>query len=185
MGGIITGLFGGSMKTPPYEQLGEANIRAGDYIDAAALENIDELSSFMGLSDETYTPWVEAGHAALDDIMGGVASGQFDPGEFRIPKMSELDADPGYQFRMSEGLKSIRRQGSAAGLSQSGAHTRAAMEYGQGLASEEYGKVYNRAVQRYGMEAQRRGQQFNRLASVRAVGAQLTPCSAIAYGERT
>lgn len=55
-----------------------------------------------------------------------------------------LMQDPGYQFRLGEGLKSLDRQAAARGGLISGAALRAAQRYGQDVASQEFGNAYNR-----------------------------------------
>ena len=171
LGGLISGLFGsGSAKTPPYQELAEANLKAGDFIDSATTRNVDDLENFLGLSDTAYQPWIEAGHTALSDIMDGMESGAFDAGEFMAPRYSDLGQDPAYQFRVAEGMRGLRRQNAAMGLGDSGAHMRAAMELGQGMASDEYDKMYGRAVNQYQMKNQLLGNRFNRLAGLQSGG---------------
>lgn len=55
-----------------------------------------------------------------------------------------FQADPGYQFRLQEGQRAINNSLLAQGLGLSGAQLRASQEYGQGLASQEYGNWFNR-----------------------------------------
>jgi len=55
-----------------------------------------------------------------------------------------LQMDPGYQFRLSEGLKSLDRQAAARGGLISGGALKAAQRYGQDVASQEFGSAYNR-----------------------------------------
>lgn len=55
-----------------------------------------------------------------------------------------LQTDPGYGFRLSEGLKAMERGAAARGGLMSGAALRAGQRYGQDLASQEYGAAYNR-----------------------------------------
>jgi hypothetical protein len=57
---------------------------------------------------------------------------------------SDFEADPGYGFRMSEGLKALDRQAAARGGLISGAALKAAQRYGQDLASQEYQNAFNR-----------------------------------------
>lgn len=65
---------------------------------------------------------------------------------FTMPTGQEaLNQDPGYQFRMQEGMKAINASAAAKGGLQSGAALKAAQQYGQGLASQEYGNVYARS----------------------------------------
>jgi hypothetical protein len=58
--------------------------------------------------------------------------------------MSKFQADPGYSFRMSEGLKALDRQAAARGGLMSGAALKAAGRFGQESASQEFGNAYNR-----------------------------------------
>ena len=58
--------------------------------------------------------------------------------------MSKFEADPGYSFRMSEGLKALDRQAAARGGLMSGAALKAAGRFGQESASQEFGNAYNR-----------------------------------------
>lgn len=55
-----------------------------------------------------------------------------------------LMMDPGYQFRLGEGLKALDRQAAARGGLISGAALRASQRYGQEFASNEFGNAYNR-----------------------------------------
>lgn len=84
----------------------------------------------------------------------------------------DFQADPGYSFRMSEGLKALDRQAAARGGLISGAALKAAQGYGQNLASEEYQNAFNRYQanrgSRYGMLS---GQQGVGQAATNALGA--------------
>src|SRR5262245_39799184 len=72
-------------------------------------------------------------------------SGQ--PYAFGAPSGQQvLQQDPGYQFRLQQGLKALNQQGAAAGQMFSGGQLKAAEQYGQGLASQEYDAAYQRAL---------------------------------------
>lgn len=58
--------------------------------------------------------------------------------------MQDFTTDPGYAFRMSEGLKSLDRQAAARGGLISGGALKAAQRYGQDLGSQEYTNAFNR-----------------------------------------
>ncbi|MCY4358385.1 MAG: hypothetical protein OXD01_12795 [Gammaproteobacteria bacterium] len=60
-----------------------------------------------------------------------------------------LRNDPGYQFRLAEGEKAIRRAANAGSGARTGATFKALMGHGQGLASAEYDAAYQRAMQQY------------------------------------
>lgn len=83
-------------------------------------------------------PYSEAGLAATQRLSQNLEQG-FNPGD--------LASDPGYQFRLSQGQKGLERSLSASGLGSSGAALKAAQEYGQGMASQEYADAYNRWLQ--------------------------------------
>lgn len=58
--------------------------------------------------------------------------------------MADFQADPGYAFRMSEGMKALDNSFAARGLGVSGANIKGAINYGQGAASQEYTNAFNR-----------------------------------------
>lgn len=58
--------------------------------------------------------------------------------------MADFEQDPGYAFRMSEGLKALERQAAARGGLISGGALKAAQRYGQEAASQEYTNAFNR-----------------------------------------
>ena len=58
--------------------------------------------------------------------------------------MQDFQQDPGYAFRMSEGLKALDRQAAARGGLISGGALKASQRYGQDMASQEYTNAFNR-----------------------------------------
>ena len=81
--------------------------------------------------------------------------------------MSDFQADPGYAFRMSEGLKALDRQAASRGGLISGAALKASTRYGQDMASQEYGNAFNR----YQVN---RSNQINPLMELSGYGQQAT-----------
>ena len=73
--------------------------------------------------------------------------------------------NPQYQFLQKQGMQALDRSAAARGMGYSGAQMKALNEYGQGLASQQYDKEYNRAAQEY-------GNYYNRLASLSQGGQQ-------------
>jgi len=93
--------------------------------------------------------------------------GAFTPGaEAALPEaftgQVDLQADPGYQFRLSEGLKALDRQAAARGGLISGGALKASQRYGQDMASQEYGQAYNRALTQYGAGVDRANTMYGR-----------------------
>ena len=66
--------------------------------------------------------------------------------------MEQFQADPGYSFRMSEGLKALERSAASRGILQSGQTLKDITRFGQDAASQEY----QNAFQRYLLERQQK-----------------------------
>jgi hypothetical protein len=58
--------------------------------------------------------------------------------------MSDFEADPGYAFRLSEGMKALDATAASRGGLLSGNTLRGALNYGQNAASQEYANAFNR-----------------------------------------
>lgn len=93
--------------------------------------------------------------------------------------MEDFEADPGYQFRMDEGMRGVEGGAAARGGLLSGAALKAIQKYGQGLASQEYGNAYNRYTSN-------QTNQYNKLMGLVGSGqgaAQQTSNAAGAFGQ--
>jgi hypothetical protein len=71
-----------------------------------------------------------------------------------------FEEDPGYQFRLEQGLKARERSAAAQRNLFSGATQMGHEDFAQGLASQEYGAFDARRARDYGTELGRAGQQF-------------------------
>jgi hypothetical protein len=81
--------------------------------------------------------------------------------------MDQFQADPGYSFRMDEGMKALERSAAARGGLLSGSAMKGIQRFGQGLASDEYTNAFNR----YQTE---RNARLNPLQSLAGVGQTAT-----------
>lgn len=81
-------------------------------------------------------PFYQAGVNALPEL---VKASKYTPFS-----MAQFQADPGYQFRLSEGTKALERSAAARGGLISGGALKAAQRYGQDMASNEYTNAFNR-----------------------------------------
>lgn len=91
----------------------------------AGLKGQNRLLELLGLSEDRTVPG-----------FGKYATAEFTPEKFR--------ADPGYAFRMSEGMKALERSAASRGGLLSGATLKGTQRYGQDLASQEYTNAFNR-----------------------------------------
>jgi hypothetical protein len=106
-------------------------------------------------------PWLQAGEQALNRLTP--LATQYTPFG-----MQQFQQDPGYQFRMSEGMKALERGAAARGGLLSGATLRGTQRFGQELASQEYQNAFNR----YQAERTARLQPLQSLAGVGQTTAQ-------------
>lgn len=94
-------------------------------------------------------PFREAGLTAQNRMLTLLGLGE-DPNAPDFGKyardftLADASLDPGYGFRMSEGMKALERSAAARGGLLSGATLKGIERFGQGLASEEYQNAFNR-----------------------------------------
>jgi hypothetical protein len=111
-----------------------ANIQAQSAQNALALQR-EQFEYQKGLLE----PYRKAGESALGRLSGVMGLG----GQPAQPQQL-LDMDPGYAFRLGEGMKALERVQAARGNMLSGGAIKAGQRYAQDFASGEYGNAYNR-----------------------------------------
>lgn len=84
-------------------------------------------------------------------------------GGFVAPTAATEQNDPGYKFRLDQGMQALQNSAAARGGLLSGNTAQAITNYAQDYASNEYSNVYNRAFGLY-------SDKLNRLASLAGVG---------------
>lgn len=104
---------------------------------------------------ELQAPWRKAGENALNQLIP-LASNYTPFGT------EQFQQDPGYAFRVNEGIKALDRSAAARGGLLSGNQLRGVTEYGQNAASQEYQNAFNR----YQAERQARLGPLQSLAGV-------------------
>jgi len=90
--------------------------------------------------------------------------------------MADFEADPGYAFRIKEGMKGLQNSAAARGLLSSGSTLKGITDYGQNAASQEYGNAY----QRYQTN---RANQLNPLTGILGMGQTATNNTSAAAGQ--
>lgn len=66
------------------------------------------------------------------------------PAAFTPPTMAEVQAEPGYQMRLTEGQKALERSAAARGTLLTGGTLKSLDDYAQAMAANEYQNVYGR-----------------------------------------
>jgi hypothetical protein len=85
---------------------------------------------------ELQEPFRQAGVNALPEL---VEASRYTPFG-----MEQFQEDPGYAFRMKEGLRALENTAAARGGLMSGNQMRGITRFGQELGSQEYGNAFNR-----------------------------------------
>jgi hypothetical protein len=163
-------LFGADQASKAAKSAAREQAAAADR--AAELRRESERES-LALQQRMYEegvarqqPYYEAGTNALAQ-MRGLTNAM--PAAFQF-RPEQLTTDPGYGFRLSEGLKALERSAAARGNLLSGGTGKALVGYGQEAASQEYGNAFNRGLTEYNALRQREADQYNRLAGMAGVG---------------
>lgn len=122
---------------------------------------VDEtaLNAAIQARMQTDAQTAQAGQQSANAFVGQGTSGDL----IRPFGMSDYQEDPGYQFRLSEGLKALDKSAAARGGLLSGGALKGISRYGQDMASQEYQNAYNRYTTN-------QTNQYNRLASAAGLG---------------
>jgi hypothetical protein len=114
-----------------------SGIAAGEAAKSAAQTQAASADKALELQRDIYNkfmemnkPYYEAGVNALGQITRG-----------------EVTAEPGYGFRLGEGMKALERLQASRGNLLSGGAMKAGQRFAQDLASQEYDKSFNRLAQ--------------------------------------
>lgn len=98
-----------------------------------------DVRAASALARDRLDPYSQAGRGMLARLSSGAL-------DFH-PDRVDIAQDPGYQFRAREGQQALERGAAARGKLLSGGTLRALLQYGQNLASQEYGNAYTRSLE--------------------------------------
>jgi hypothetical protein len=137
----------------------------------SASEAIKSQEKMFNKQIELQEPFRQVGVNALPEL---VEASKYTPFT-----MEQFQADPGYAFRLQEGLKALDRSAAARGGLLSGATLKGAQRYGQDLGSQEYTNAFNR----YQLERQARLNPLQSLAGMSQTAANTMSNQAGQFGE--
>lgn len=177
-GAVAVGTIGGALISSQ-----GAKSAANTQADAAARAT-DAQRDIFERQVELQEPFREAGLAGQNRLLALLGLGEdksaADFGKYASAEFGadKFKADPGYAFRMSEGMKALERSAAARGGLLSGATLKGITRYGQDAASQEYQNAFNR------YQAERTGtlNPFQALAGVGQSSANTLGQQAGAYG---
>jgi hypothetical protein len=186
--GAVGSIATGAMGAHAAGSAADAQVAAANH--AADLQHADAQAALAfqkqqyNTSQKNAAPWLNAGTGAINTLYSDLKNGKYGDwtGSFTAPTAAEAAQDPGYAFRVSEGLKGIDRGAAARGGILTGGTLKAEQQFGQDMASQEYGNVYNRRfqeyLQKYGEFNNNQTNDFNRYASIAGVGQQAATSTA-------
>ena len=150
IGKIVSGITGGDLLSAGVGILGgvlgsKASKNAANTQAASAQQAADLQKEMYYKNIELQKPFREAGLSAQNKLLDymGLAPGA--GGKYTKDfSMADFQQDPGYAFRIAEGMKALDRTAASRGGLLSGATLRGATRYGQDMASQEYTNAFNR-----------------------------------------
>jgi hypothetical protein len=163
---IIGGVMSANAAENAAEASGAAATRAAELQRESAKEALALQQRMYDEAVARQKPFYDAGTNALA-LMQGRTNAMPPAFQFRP---DQLTTDPGYGFRLSEGLKALERSAAARGGLLSGGTGKALTRYGQEAASQEYGNAFNRGLTEYNALRARESEEYNRLAGLAGVG---------------
>lgn len=154
--GIIGGIASGKASRAQQQAQREANARE---------------ERMFNRQVELQEPFRQAGVNALPDL---ISASRYTPFDYEA-----YQNDPGVGFRFREGLKALDRSAAARGGLLGGNQLRGVTQFGQELASQEYGNAFNR----YQAERAARLNPLQSLAGMGQTSANTIGSAAGQYGQ--
>lgn len=152
--------------------LGSSSARSAGAAQADAANRASDLQYQMFKEQSALQePWRKAGETALNKLIPEATN-------YTPFGMDQFQADPGYGFRLKEGMRALEQSAAARGGLLSGNTGKALTRYGQDAASQEYQNAFNR----YQTERASRLQPLQSLAGVGQTAANTLGNAAGTYG---
>lgn len=129
-------------------QIGQAQ-QAENALREREAKSAAALKESQGQAVQGYQPYQQFGIESTNRLatLMGLRPGEGSGSLMEMPTMAQLQMDPSYQFQFDQGMRAVNASAAARGLGQSGANIKGAQEFGQNLASTNYGAAYNRFMQ--------------------------------------
>lgn len=131
---VVTGATSAYMSSQAAKDAAKTQAAASDRAIAAQ-------QAGLASQEAINAPFVDRGTEAMNKLSAMTEPG----GEYYAPfSQTDFKQDPGYAFRLKEGMKALNASAAARGGLISGNALRAATGYGQELGSQEYQNAFNR-----------------------------------------
>ena len=146
MGGIVGSIAGSVLGNVAGAIIGGNAAKKAANTQAASADRATELQKQMfDKQIELQAPFRATGLSAQNKLLDYMGLTPGAGGKYTKDfSMQDFQQDPGYAFRVSEGMKALDRTAASRGGLLSGAALRGATRYGQDMASQEYTNAFNR-----------------------------------------
>jgi hypothetical protein len=174
-GAALIGAYSSSRASSAQQQsAGEATQAQREIADQQTALQREQYLKQLELNEPFRQAGLTGTNMLLAQLQGPNASAKFGgvPGYDPASAMknfgaADFQADPGYAFRLSEGMKALDRTAAARGGLLSGSTLKGAQRYGSDLASQEYQNAFNRYQANRSAQEQAYGNAFNRFQTER------------------
>jgi len=151
-----------------------ASVASSSAQSKAASKSADSQMQMYDQTREDLSPYNTAGQGVINQL-SNVVSSQTQPTYTPVVMdQQSLEQTPGYQFNLTQGLKSTQNSAAARGLGTSGAALKGAATYATGLADSTYQNQFanaqSNAMNVYNSQVAGQTNQYNRLLGVASLG---------------
>jgi hypothetical protein len=137
----------GSVASAGIGYLGSTSA-ASTQAQAAQAAQAEQMQMF-NVAQANEAPYNQVGQGAIKSLGGlyGInPDGSAGGGTPSAASLAAFTSSPDYAFALSQGTQAMQRAAAAGGTLISGGQLKAGQEFGQGLASQQYGNYYNRLL---------------------------------------
>jgi len=134
------------------------NSGSGQWEEVADRPPTDEGSKQPSGASEGYdfsrpTPWEfpEFSAPKFSGIGNFTPPPAFQYDAFRAPSLEDARNEPGYEFARGEGQRALETSAAARGIARTGGTLKDLISWGNKFGEQNYGNVFNRGAQTYGM----------------------------------
>ena len=165
IGGVVSAagsLFGGNSSAKAAKQAAQAQVQSAQIA-------ADTQTNFFNQAKNALQPYMDLGQQGASQLGNRLTELT---GSIPVPTMtqSDLEATPGYQFTLSQGLKATQNSAAARGLGASGAAMKGAATYATGLSDSTYNERFNQAQTQFQDQVTNQTNNFNRLYQTAGIG---------------
>ena len=165
------------MSDPVSGAIGGSSVIGALAAQDAGSSQADAANRASALSDAQYqqmradqAPYRQAGYNALAEMQ---RTAKNVPGAFKFNN-EDIYKDPGYQFQLSEGLRSLAHSNGARGGAVTGGSLKSMADYVNNSALTRINDAYNRAFNTYNTGVASENQLYNRQAGLAGIGQSAT-----------